>query len=413
MLPGNCQRNELKRDRESIEDGNKSYQVSIKKHALEASCEDIRSEVSNPITSLKEAALTFQDVTSQPSELACNNDVGCSDETSKVSGGSGSHETLSNEVNGGNCAESSGRGSPAPVKVSDNSGSEENMNNKVNAGNYAGSIDKGSPLSVKVSAYSDSEATLSNEGNSGNYLESSGKVSPCSVKVSANSGPEETWINEENGGNYAESIGKLSIGPVTKSCVVLEIPEHASTTGVRKITFKFSKRKDLVSQPSLNGANNNVPYRNPDEEQGQDYSASAGTSLEPHASTYRTGCPLISNFNPCAPNMELKMSKKVVPHGFPTNVKKLLSTGILDGAWVKYVPTGSGVCHLLSEYFPVSLSTCAVDNTPYYFFYGKQECLEGIISGGGYLCGCSLCNFSRVSHQLLLFLGWAVRAALT
>lgn len=39
----------------------------------------------------------------------------------------------------------------------------------------------------------------------------------------------------------------------------------------------------------------------------------------------------------CYPNMELKMSKKVLLDGYLTNVKKLLSTGILEGARVKYV----------------------------------------------------------------------------
>lgn len=431
MLHGNCQRIELKRERETIDDGNEPYQVPVKKLVVEALCEDIRSEVSNPIASSKETASTFQDITSQPSELLCTNLGGCSDETSKVSGALGSHETLNNEVNGGNCAESrgggspiqvkvsqetlsnevnggncaasSGRGPPIEVKISDNSGSEETLNREVNVGNYAGSSDKGSPLSVKVSGSSDSEATLSNEENVENYSESSGKLSPGSVKVSDNSVSEVTLTNEDNGGNYAESSGRVSLGSVTKSCVVLEIPEHASTTGVRKIKFKFSERKDLVSQPS-NGVSDNVPHRNPKEEQEQDYLTFDRTSLEAHATTYQSGCTPIGNFHPCAPNMELKMSKKVVPDGFPTNVKKLLSTGILDGARVKYVPVGPGVCHLLMQHFSFSLSTFAVDNFQSFVFIGKQKCLEGIISGGGYLCGCSLCNFSRVRHQLLLFL---------
>ncbi|KAK8315619.1 hypothetical protein V6Z12_D01G254800 [Gossypium hirsutum] len=68
----------------------------------------------------------------------------------------------------------------------------------------------------------------------------------------------------------------------------------------------------------------------------------------------------------CAPNLELKMSKKVVPSNYPTNVKKLLGTGILDGARVKYI----------------SIST--------------ERVLDGIIHAGGYLCGCSFCNFSKV-----------------
>ncbi|GMP96515.1 hypothetical protein CsSME_00045141 [Camellia sinensis var. sinensis] len=68
----------------------------------------------------------------------------------------------------------------------------------------------------------------------------------------------------------------------------------------------------------------------------------------------------------CQPNMELKMSKKVLPDSYPTTVKKLLSTGILEGARVKYVTAS------------------------------QERELPGIIKGCGYLCGCSLCNFSKI-----------------
>ncbi|KAK4801377.1 hypothetical protein SAY86_021864 [Trapa natans] len=368
MIHGNGQKSDLKRERETIDGGNEPYQLPAKKHAVEALCEDIRSEVSNPTASSKETASTFQDITSHSSGLLCTHRGRCSDDTCKVSGASGSQGTLSNEANGGNCAESSGRGTPIQVNVSDSTGSEETLNGEVNVGNCGGSSDKCSPLSplsIKVAPCSDSEATLSNEEDGENYSESSGKFSPGSVKGSYNSISEVTLTNEDYSGNHAESSGKISHGSIKKSCVVLEIPEHASTTGVRKIKFKFSKRQDLVSQPS-SGADSNAPYRNLKVEQGQDYLTFDRTTSDVHASTYKSGCTLSSNFHPCAPNMELKMSKKVVPHGFPTNVKKLLSTGILDGAQIKYVPVGPG------------------------------RCLEGIISGGGYLCGCSLCNFLRV-----------------
>ncbi|KAL7248303.1 hypothetical protein ACSBR2_003085 [Camellia fascicularis] len=49
----------------------------------------------------------------------------------------------------------------------------------------------------------------------------------------------------------------------------------------------------------------------------------------------------------CQPNMKLKMSKKVLPDSYPTTVKKLLSTGILEGARVKYVTTSQ---EILSAY---------------------------------------------------------------
>lgn len=61
---------------------------------------------------------------------------------------------------------------------------------------------------------------------------------------------------------------------------------------------------------------------------------------------------------------ELKGVRKEAPNSFPSNVKSLISTGMLDGVPVKYV----------------SLS---------------REEHRGIIKGNGYLCGCRDCNFSK------------------
>ncbi|CAL5385197.1 unnamed protein product [Camellia sinensis] len=68
----------------------------------------------------------------------------------------------------------------------------------------------------------------------------------------------------------------------------------------------------------------------------------------------------------CQPTMELKMSKKVLPDSYPTTVKKLLSTWILERARVKYATTS------------------------------QERELPGIMKCCGYLCGCSLSNFSKI-----------------
>ncbi|OVA03533.1 hypothetical protein BVC80_1651g37 [Macleaya cordata] len=64
---------------------------------------------------------------------------------------------------------------------------------------------------------------------------------------------------------------------------------------------------------------------------------------------------------------EPKMAKKVSPNNnnFPSNVRSLLSTGMLDGVPVKYIA------------------------------WSQQE-LRGIIKGSGYLCSCQSCGFSKV-----------------
>jgi len=62
---------------------------------------------------------------------------------------------------------------------------------------------------------------------------------------------------------------------------------------------------------------------------------------------------------------ESKATKKQAANSFPSNVRSLISTGILDGVPVKYV----------------SLS---------------REEHRGVIKGSGYLCGCQSCNYSKV-----------------
>ncbi|XP_057979471.1 uncharacterized protein LOC131165565 [Malania oleifera] len=62
---------------------------------------------------------------------------------------------------------------------------------------------------------------------------------------------------------------------------------------------------------------------------------------------------------------EPKTPKKVPPNNFPSNVKSLLSTGMLDGVSVKYVS------------------------------WSREKNLRGIIKGTGYLCGCTECNLSK------------------
>lgn len=61
-----------------------------------------------------------------------------------------------------------------------------------------------------------------------------------------------------------------------------------------------------------------------------------------------------------------KSAKKIAPNNFPSNVRSLLSTGILDEVSVKYAA------------------------------WSREKELRGIIKGSGYLCGCQSCNFSKV-----------------
>ncbi|CAJ1968344.1 unnamed protein product [Sphenostylis stenocarpa] len=274
-------RTELKRDYDQCVTDAERHLFPHKKQAKEVSNDEVRSEVSNPNVTAAEHALTFQDISSQP--------------------------TISTDVNHAECGE----------------------------------------LTSTCLENSSSDETLSDEAGEQNTT---------------------TTITTNNNNNKSQCDKDTSSAAMT-SCVVMEIPKHASSSGIRKITFKFSKKKEdygyqppaPVQRSAHYTDGNHIGFHGVDEYLARD-DCSGGLVESPCGMGYvRDG-----DLDLYARNMELKMSKKVVPNCYPTNVKKLLSTGILDGAVVKYI------------YNP-----------------GKVE-LQGIIDGGGYLCGCSMCNYSRV-----------------
>ncbi|KAE9619433.1 putative histone acetyltransferase chromatin regulator PHD family [Lupinus albus] len=189
----------------------------------------------------------------------------------------------------------------------------------------------------------------SQPSESANIVECGELTSTC---LENSSSSEETLNTDDpkknKNSNTSQNDNKDTNSAAAMSCVVMEIPKHASSSGVRKITFKFSKKKEDYDEEYLAKADL--------DHNSELYESSGGMGY--------VGAGDMDFY--AARNMELKMSKKVVPNYYPTNVKKLLSTGILDGAVVKYM------------YNPMKVE------------------LRGIIGGGGYLCSCSLCNYSRV-----------------
>lgn len=181
-----------------------------------------------------------------------------------------------------------------------------------------------------------------------NRVECDEATSTCS----GNSSSEETLSDGEPSGNDNTRIDIETCGAVLTSRVVLEIPEHASTTGIRKITFKLSKRKEdhdnhssvSEAQPMANGFGGSYSYSGSCEESARDFSFPLDSTSELPACSYSKGSSGNRDFYVSSHGLESKPSKKVVPSSYPSNVKKLLATGILDGAQVKYVYGTPEVC---------------------------------------------------------------------
>ncbi|KMT06191.1 hypothetical protein BVRB_7g162630 isoform A [Beta vulgaris subsp. vulgaris] len=211
--------------------------------------------------------------------------------------------------------------------------------------------------------------TIENENENENENQNENEnENASSLETTTSTHPADLVRNSDNQVNSDETTSESSGNSCTMSCgdemmrsrgwtglstsqVTLEIPEHASTTGIRKITLKFSKSKEQyesklptpAARAFSNGLHDGDSVIDSNDELGMDDSNERFLY-----------------------NMELKMSKKVVSDSYPTNVKKLLATGILEGAKVKYVSTS-----------------------------GEKE-IPGEIRGCGYLCGCSACNFTNI-----------------
>ncbi|XP_044472564.1 uncharacterized protein LOC123201162 [Mangifera indica] len=144
------------------------------------------------------------------------------------------------------------------------------------------------------------------------------------------------------------------------------------------ISFSDTYRKEdanIISFVGFDDEHNIVPVGQPISGYGPLYSSvqtsEAVSGKQLNASNMNAavaGVPQVAKSKPESVSKnkpELKCPRKEAPNSFPSNVRSLISTGMLDGVPVKYV----------------SLS---------------QEELCGIIKGSGYLCGCQSCNYSKV-----------------
>lgn len=165
------------------------------------------------------------------------------------------------------------------------------------------------------------------------------------------------------------SGGVVSPSGASTTQVILEASEPSSF-GIRRIIFKFGKRKEpesgiasKTSQPVSNGVDNYLPYNHYHSGRGMNSSKLVDSSADMLVDT--SGMTFSGSDSIVLAPKKMEMKMKVGLNSYPTNVRKLLSTGILEGVSVKY-------------------------------YKGEKGMLRGIISGCGYLCGCGLCNFTNV-----------------
>ncbi|CAN4116905.1 unnamed protein product [Withania somnifera] len=87
--------------------------------------------------------------------------------------------------------------------------------------------------------------------------------------------------------------------------------------------------------------------------------------VESNADTVTSAAQMVGSKEVISKKEEQKATKKPPSNSFPSNVRSLLSTGMLDGVPVKYIA------------------------------WSREKELRGIIKSSGYLCSCQSCNFSK------------------
>ncbi|XP_028775728.1 uncharacterized protein LOC114732597 [Neltuma alba] len=119
-----------------------------------------------------------------------------------------------------------------------------------------------------------------------------------------------------------------------------------------------------------------IPANRPAREYGPLYDQSSvevsvaadKTEMDVSNSNAIVNSPLVAKLKPESLSKkipECRITRKETPNSFPSNVRNLISTGMLDGVPVKYTSVA-------------------------------REELRGVIKGFGYLCGCQSCDYTKV-----------------
>ncbi|KAJ1379434.1 Jas TPL-binding domain [Sesbania bispinosa] len=146
---------------------------------------------------------------------------------------------------------------------------------------------------------------------------------------------------------------------------VISIGESYNKEDTNIISFGgFSDERDIISvgRPATDYEQlynqSSVHVSTTAHEKELDASNSDAVASTPQVATVKSGTVSKNK-------QEFKTTRKEAPNSFPSNVRSLISTGMLDGVPIKYVSVA-------------------------------REELRGIIKGSGYLCGCQSCNHSKV-----------------
>ncbi|XP_051113826.1 uncharacterized protein LOC127239631 isoform X2 [Andrographis paniculata] len=213
------------------------------------------------------------------------------------------------------------------------------------------------------------------------------------------------------GSSGKEEHGDVKLESVPTSCVVLEIPKHIRPTGIRKLTFKFRKRKeDFDSDVS---AALKTLYKNGFEK----------------GSLAHKNAKMDLNMA-CIPNRELMMSKKIIPDNYPakkllhvpslnqqSNVEvsaelkrpiKKLRHSVSSSLWDQKKTSEGGTKKRDNDLHKLLFMPNGLPDGTSLAYYSKgKRILGGYKQGNGIVCSC--CNTEISPSQFEAHAGWAVK----
>ncbi|RZC78682.1 hypothetical protein C5167_002882 [Papaver somniferum] len=178
--------------------------------------------------------------------------------------------------------------------------------------------------------------TVSSQLVNGLLTKVCGDIACSSTRSSSTESSDDNSSDDESTDEDEDlSGGVVSPSGASTTQVILEASEPSSF-GIRRIIFKFGKRKEpesgivsKTSQPVSNGVDNYLPYNRYHSGRGMNSSKLVDSSADMLVDTSGSDSIILA-----PKKMEMKM--KVGLNSYPTNVRKLLSTGILEGVSVKY-----------------------------------------------------------------------------
>ncbi|KAL8204886.1 hypothetical protein R6Q57_010508 [Mikania cordata] len=253
-----------------------------------------------------------------------------------------------------------------------------------------GGFSYGGIRKVKVSQVKDSEDFLFdtfNKGHNNNNFITVGEPysdNNGSMSVGPSASKDDSSITMINQPFIKEDENNISMDAFTEqnNSVSMDLVFSKQTDDLRMPMIKTSNH-DLSMRHSF-GEDNIISFGGFNED--ADNMSSSGRlvcnydflmgqsslhSLEEKGLSESTSDAIISGVQVIAPGdvilkkKEQKINKKIPMNNFPSNVRSLLSTGMLDGVPVKYVA------------------------------WAQEKELHGVIKGATYLCGCKSCTFSK------------------